>query len=186
VPAANLLRYFYLAYFSQPNAERLIYRTLRRAGVNSIVELGVGTGRRTRRILEVARRYQTAADLRYAGIDLFESRPPDSRGLSLKVAHRLLRDSGAKVQLVPGDPWSALSRTANSLANTSLLVISADQHSAALEKAWFYVPRMLHERSLVFLEETAGDGKCAFRRLSLAEVDSLAAKSGVRPARRAA
>lgn len=36
------------------------------------------------------------------------------------------------------------------------MVIAADQDTQSLTNAWFYVPRMLHESSLVLLEDTSG------------------------------
>jgi predicted O-methyltransferase YrrM len=186
VPAAGFLKYCYLAWFSQPRAERILYRAVRRSKAASIVELGVGNGRRARRLLEVAKRYRPEATPRYTGIDLFEARPREIPGLSIKQAHRTLADCGAKVQLVPGDPLSALARAANALAKTDLVVISADQDMAAFARAWYYLPRMLYERSLVFMEEQNKDGQTAFRLISCSEVGELARQAELRQARRAA
>lgn len=186
MPAASLLKYCYLAYFSQPKHERPIYRALRRAKVASIVELGIGAAVRARRLIEVAQRYRPGAVPRYTGIDLFESRTQGQAGLSLKAAHQALGDSGAKVQLVPGDPYSALARAANGLTNSDLLIISASQDRDSLAKAWFYVPRMLHAGSLVFVEEPTASGDTALRRLTLDEVTKLASAASVRHTKRAA
>lgn len=186
MPAAGLLKYWYLACFSRPREERKLYRAMRRTPVVSIVELGVGATRRTKRLIEVAQRYRPGAAWHYTGVDLFESRQAGQTGLTLKEAHKALGTCGAKIRLLPGDPYSALSRSANTLTNTDLLIISADQDRDALAKAWFYVPRMLHERSLVFVEEPAGPAQPTFRRLSLNDVAVLAALANVRPAKRAA
>ena len=186
MPAASLFKYCYLAWFSHPRAERVLYRAVRRSKAANIVELGMGSGRRALRLLEVARRYRPDATPRYTGVDLFEARPSDVPGLALKQAHRTLADSGAKVRLVPGDALSALARTANALGKTDLVVISADQNMVALARAWYYVPRMLHDASLVFLEESIADGRTAFRSLSRNEIAELARRADIRPARRAA
>lgn len=186
VPAASLLRYCYLAYFSRPKSERALYEAVRKAKAASIVELGIGSAQRATRLIEVAQRYRPDAVVRYTGIDLFEARDVASGGLSLKQAHQVLGDRGAKVQLVPGDPFAALSRVANTLTGTDLLLISADQERTALAKAWFYVPRMLHERSLVYVEEQAAKGELALRLLAPTEVAALAAAASVRSAKRAA
>ena len=79
----------------------------------------------------------------YTAIDQFESRGESQPRLSLKEAFHVLRPTGVKLQLVPGDPLSALSRIANSLAGTDLLLIAADQDRQSLAQAWKYVPRML-------------------------------------------
>jgi hypothetical protein len=122
----------------------------------SIVELGIGRAVRSQRMLQQAARYSPDEKIRYTGIDLFEGREVPGSGLALKEAHRLLKACGGRVHLVPGDPLSALSRTANSLLGTDLLVIGADQDERSLEQAWFYVPRMLRDDAIVVLEETRG------------------------------
>ena len=184
---ARLLRYLYLARFSQPSADRTLYRAIWRQPPTRIVELGIGSARRSLRMIELAKRLRPETEtIHYAGIDLFEARPEDAAGLTLKRAHRLLGGTNAKVRLVPGDPAMALKRTANVLLQTDLLVIAADQDRDALARAWFYVPRMLHEGSRVFREErvAGGDGR-RFRLMERIEIDRLAA-GGYRPLRAAA
>jgi hypothetical protein len=185
-----MLRYLYLAWFSQPALDRPIYKLLRQRPIRSIVELGIGHGVRTRRLLEVAAMRRSAEPLRYAGIDLFEARDAATPGLALKQAYALLKDDKVKLQLVPGDPLSALARAANGLADTDLLLISADQQGDSLLQAWRYVPRMLHENSLVYLERPgacpgAGPGESKFELLTPLEIARLA-KDAQRPLRRAA
>jgi hypothetical protein len=89
--------------------------------------------------------------------------------------------TGAQLRLVPGDPLSALARCANSLANTDLLIISAGHDPAGLEPAWFYIPRMLHAGSLVFLEEQTG-ADSVFYRLTLQDLQSRGADAQRRAA----
>ena len=75
--------------------------------------------------------------------------------LPLKEAHRMLKSTGATVQLIPGDPFQTLSRVANNLASTDLLVFSADV--MACEPDWYYVPRMLNQQSIVFVQRAADE-----------------------------
>ena len=52
----------------------------------------------------------------------------------------------------------------------------ADQDPESLTKAWFYVPRMLHAGSLVFLEQPAqGPNKTSYQLLALSTIDGFAA-----------
>jgi len=181
----SLLRSTYLLYFSQPAAERAIYRAVRRQPIRSIVELGINRGR-TRRLLEIAAWRRNNLPLRYTGIDLFESRPAEQETLSLKQAFAALRQPDMRVQLVPGDPEMALRRVANSLAGTDLLLIAANQDRESLARAWTWIPRILTSSSLVFLEETTQKlGQTGWRLLSVIEVQRLAGEMG-KSARRAA
>ncbi len=172
----SLVRMLYLTAVSKPDHERAIYRCIRRLKANTVVEFGVGTGVRSRRLMTMLLRYHEPQDVQYVGIDLFEARPSATPGMTLKQAHRLLSETGGSVRLVPGDPFSALSRTANSLTGTDLIVIGADQDRESLQAAWFYLPRMLHDQSLVMLERTEGQG--GFDILAQADVMQRAERSG--------
>jgi hypothetical protein len=136
----------------------VLYRAIRRTRAKKILEIGIADTARTVRMIRLAERYGAGEAVRYAAIDLFEARPKEQTSLSLKDAHRLLKSTGAQVQLIPGEPASALARMANSLANVDLLLISSANTDAALEGAWFYVPRMLHTGSAVFREADPGTG----------------------------
>lgn len=171
------LKYLYLAYFSKPAAERTLYRAIRKRRVRRIVELGVGSGERALRLIAVAQMNAGDEPVRYVGVDLFEGRPAEAApGLSLKEAHKLMQPSGAKVQFLPGDPFSALARGANGVSGVELLIVAADLDEAALARAWFYVPRMLAERGEVYVEEPSGpSGEPVLRRIDRDELARLAA-----------
>ena len=50
-------------------------------------------------------------------------------------------------------------RMANSLGKIDLLIVPAEFDSAAHARLWYFVPRMLHERSLVFIDVPMPDGQ---------------------------
>lgn len=182
----RVIRSTYLLYFSKPPADRVLFKAIQGQPIRSIVELGIGFSGRTRRLIEVARWRADNLPLRYTGIDLFEARPASQAGKSLKEAFAELRLPGIRAQLVPGDPNSALRRVCNSLTDTDLLLISADQDRDSLAQAWAWVPRMLTPRSLIFIEESGSQpGQCVWRRLRLEEIQKLASQAS-RALRRAA
>ncbi len=157
--ATNLLKYLHLAYFSRHKTERPLFRIIRKLQAGHLVHIGVGTGELAQQMIELAAGNSRRSEVRYTGIDLFEMRSDGKPGLTLKRAHRLLKPLPAKTQLVPGDPYSAIARVANSLPDNDLVVISADQDTSSLEQAWFFLPRMLHDDSLVLIEDSeAEDG----------------------------
>lgn len=169
------LKYACLAYLSQPSADRVIYRAIRRHQVHSIVELGVGDAQRAQRMIRVAKQFSPAETIRYTGVDLFEARPVDQPQIKLKVAYMEFKRLTPCVQLAPGDPYMALARTANSLAGTDLLVVGSDQDPEAMARAWSLVPRMIHNHSLIFREEaTQGGRQTRFVRLDARDVQQLA------------
>jgi len=111
-------------------------------------------------MLEVAAHRTPAAQVHYTGVDLFETRSPaDGPPLSLKTAHQTLARFGARVRLGPGDPFSVLSRMANHLPPSDLVVISSGWDRASLDRAWFFLPRLLHAGSQVFVQERPAPGQ---------------------------
>jgi hypothetical protein len=170
------LKYLYLAYFSKPVGDRKLYRSVRRHPVHRILEIGMGPAARTLRLIDTVHRQSAGQEVRYVAIDLFEARPKETAGLSLKETHRLLKTTAAQVQLIPGDPASALARAANALQKIDLVLISCEHTEQSLDRAWFYLPRMLHEGSEVYLESHAAQGPgTQWRLLSVREIESQAA-----------
>ncbi|MGH6737783.1 MAG: hypothetical protein ACREDY_01910 [Bradyrhizobium sp.] len=103
------------------------------------------------------RRTHGSECLWYSGIDLFELSPADETSkLSLKAAHCMLKPTGARVRLVPGDPFTALAAAANTIGASDVIVIAAGHDAESLRRAWFYIPRMLHPATQVFVERSDG------------------------------
>jgi len=179
----NRLRFLYLSHLSKPSSDRLVYRTIRQRRIRTIVELGIGLCCRARRMIEVAAMSGSADRVAYVGVDPFEARSlTDGPGLPLRMAHRLLANTGARIRLVPGDAFTALARAANDLRGIDLIVVSACQDADSLARAWYYLPRMLHEGSLVLAEENLPSGGTRFRQVSVVEIAGLAADAAPRRA----
>ncbi|MEN6405863.1 MAG: hypothetical protein ABFC77_05260 [Thermoguttaceae bacterium] len=176
------LRLLYLCYFSKPAADRSLFRAIRKNGIKKIVELDVADGTRARRMIDVAR-LTSGEGVHYVGVDLFEGRSAsDPPGLSLKAAHQALRTDGVRVQLVPGDPSDGLARSANSLGKVDLLIVPARFDSPSFRRMWFFVPRMLHDRTVVLIDEALPDGRRRLRRKSASEIEQLVADAAARRA----
>lgn len=167
------LHYLWLAHFSKPAGERILFRLLKQQAARSIVEIGVGDLSRAERLIPFAGTFVPNGELRYTGIDLFEGRPDPSTGVSLKEAHGRLKRLDAKVKLVPGEPFSALARSANALAGTDLVLIAGDIDQEAMQRAWTYLPRMLHEGSRVVVADASESGD-RYRLLSREEITAAA------------
>lgn len=137
----------------------------------------MGVGCRAARMIETARAFAAPGAVRYTGIDPFEARSSaDGPGVTLKLAHRLLKSTGARVQLLPGGPWEVLARRANALGKVDLIVVSSRLDPAELARAWFYVPRLLHAETVVLAETAIPGGGTAIRRIESAEIAALASR----------
>jgi hypothetical protein len=184
VLTASRFKYLYLTYFSKPASDRVLYRLIGAQKVRKILEIGLGDASRALRLISVAHRQASQEPVRYTAIDLFEARPAGTPGLTLKDAHKELKATGAQVQLIPGDATSAVARSANSLQNLDLVLISAGHDDAALAGIWFYLPRMLHAKSAVYLETRDEPGGTA--KLTLLPALEIEARAAAHRRRRAA
>ncbi len=177
------LRLFHACNFSNSPANRPIYRAIRRSCPRKIVELGIGDGSRALRMIAVAKLASPDRDVEYCGLDRFEDQAVSAGPrLTLKGAHRLLGDAGVRVRLVPGDPPESLVRIANSLGKVDLLILPGGLESPLMGRVWFFVPRMLHRRSIVFIEREQPDGRRELDVMPRQTIDGLAAAGTVRHA----
>jgi hypothetical protein len=168
-------RLFSACHLSKPTRNRPIYQTICRRGVRKIVEIGIGNGQRAVKMIEVAKLASPGHCISYVGVDPFEARSKtDGPGLTLKEAHQLLQGEGGLIQLVPGNPSDAMPRIANSLGKVDLLIVPGDFDSPTWARAWFFVPRILHERSVVFVEQPGEDGAPRLAIKPREEIESLA------------
>jgi hypothetical protein len=168
------LKLFHLLHFSKPHADRALYRAIHVQKFRKMLLLGIGTGDRAMRMIEVASDNYPSKEVHLIGIDPFEDRTPaEGPGLPLREAYRMLHTSGTRVQLVPGDVPEGLMRTANSLGQVDLLVLSAAVSAEQLGRAWFFVPRLLHERSEVYVEQVPADGKPLLQRMERSQIGAL-------------
>ncbi len=136
----------------EPTPERQLLKTIRGEGFRRFVEIGVGDGHRAEAMIRASLEKHEPANVKYTGIDLFEARLGDGPKFSIKQIHRRLVATEVAVRLVPGDAAAALPRCANDLRGTDLVVVRSDQDPQSLERAWHFLPRMLHQASQVWIE----------------------------------
>jgi hypothetical protein len=129
-------------------------------------------------LIDAAARFTPRSDIQYIGMDSFEDRgETDGPGLSLLTAYRKLTRSGVKIKLIPGDPLRSLARAANELGQVDLLIISPQSETDRLSRIWYFVPRLLHAQSQIFVEQLLPGSKKAFQAVSPREIDQWAAKA---------
>ena len=145
-----------------------------RGDVQPYVALGLGLGQRACNIIELLKEFHEAREIHYTGIDLFESRTAaDGPGISLREAHCLLKPTGARIQLAPGNAGEALARIANSVSRVDILLISGTISAEQLSQCWFYLPRMIHTGTQVFQEFLTAGSSSVTRLLEAKEVEQL-------------
>lgn len=148
----------YVRLFAKPASDRQVLMYLLENPVASILEVGMGKGERTKQLLKYHRLPEGVAQLRYVGVDLFESAEDEREHLKLKQAHRLLSEAGAKAHLVPGDVTSALPRVANTVHPSQLVIIDGgyDSSGVAGKAIQQWLPRIAAEEGAIFACSEAG------------------------------
>lgn len=165
----------WLTRLSKPAGERMIHRLALRTPPKRILELGLGTLGRTERVLTVAGA-GGGEPVHYVGLDRFEGRlPTDPPGVTLKEAHRRLH-ALARVQLVPGNVDTSLARLCNHLGVFDLVLVAADNDQRHLERSWFFIQRVVNDRTTVLVESADG-AKAVWKVVDKRRIDELAARA---------
>jgi len=170
VAAANWLCFARLAFFSRPKGNRQLYRLVKRDQICRIAEIGIGDLSRAVNLIQMAQRYAGDKKVCYTALDAFDARPPEVDPMPLKETYRILRATNANVRLLPGTPASSLAAAANAHQNTDLIIIGPSVSETDLKGAWFYVPRMLNEKSTILTEHHGADGDPSFTALSRSQI----------------
>jgi hypothetical protein len=148
----------YWTRFSKPVEERALFKHLIEHPVASILEIGVGNGARMQRIAKLVQLTAGTEQLRYIGIDEFESAQDNSPHLSLKQAHQLATQLGFKASLIPGDHKSAIPRVAHKMGAADLVIVNGglnpQEPSVGFIGTW--LNRLAHSESTVIGCEVAG------------------------------
>ncbi len=173
--ALGTLQVLYYCHLASPSSDRVLYRAMQRSRARRVLELGIGTGSRAVRLIRMAQRHYAPEEVRYIGLDPFEARTAcDGPGITLKLAYRMLRATGAQVRLLPGEPLAVLAQAANAVGTVDLAVFSARLDPNLLAETWFYVPRLLHPQSEVYVETNLPGNRQMVRRVEPAEIAALA------------
>lgn len=123
------LQKIYWTHFGQPATERALFSALLARPFDSVLEIGVGTGARMRRIAKLIQ--QSGDQIRYIGTDPFESASDGQSHISLKAAHQLAGQLGFRASLLPGEPAGALPRVAHKFGPSQLVIIDGGIDPAA-------------------------------------------------------
>lgn len=148
----------YWRYFSKPVGQRGLFLHAIETPIGSILEIGIGSGERIKQVLALCVPPEGVTQIRYAGVDLFESAKPGTPHLNLKAAHRMLASIGVKAHLIPGEPVNALARVAHTVLPSDLVIIDGEWGTDSLQNHAIveWLPRLCHSQSTIFASATPG------------------------------
>ena len=149
----------YWRYFSKPVSDRPVLLHLIKTPVSSILEIGIGSATRTKTMLSLVNLPEGVAQLRYAGVDMFESADDGREHIKLKNAHRMLAEKCVRAHLMPGDLTSALPRLTRTVHPSDLVIIdggwNTDTQDGHALLQW--LPRLASPTATVFACSTPGE-----------------------------
>ena len=158
MPRLSWVQRLYWRYFSKPVSERALFLHLIEYPIASVLEIGIGSGERIKQVLPLCIRPEGGTQIRYVGVDPFESAGPGVPHMNLKAAHRMLAEFGVKAHLIPGDPTNALARVAHTVLPSDLIIIDGSwgdesQQGIAIT---YWLPRLCHSKSTIFAAAVQG------------------------------
>ena len=122
----NWFQRFYWQKLAKPVSDRELFRALLSKPISSVLQISVGDGARMKRIVDLAELTPGTEQLRYVGVDGFESAQDGGVHLTLKQAHQQATALGVRANLIPGDLKSAMPRVAHKIGPSDLVVIDGD------------------------------------------------------------
>lgn len=122
----NWFQRFYWQKLAKPVSDRELFRALLTQPISSVLEISVGDGARMKRIVQLAELSPGTEQLRYVGVDGFESAQDGGIHLTLKQAHQQAASLGLRANLIPGDLKSAMPRVAHKIGASDLVIIDGD------------------------------------------------------------
>ena len=147
----------YWQHLAKPAENRPLFRYLLDHPIESVLEIGVGSGERMKQVLSLFSLKADAKQLRYTAVDLFESSEKSHGHLKLKDAHRILAEKSAKAHLIPGDASNALPRVVHTVMPSDLILIDAGWNESTIEGHAIaqWLPRLSHQASVIFARSTS-------------------------------
>ncbi len=154
----NWFQRFYWQKLAKPVAERELFRQLISHPIASVLEIGVGDGQRMQRIVQLAELAPGVTQLRYVGVDEFESSKDGGVHLTLKQAHQQASQLGLRANLIPGELKSAMPRVAHKIGPSDLVIVNGGldpaQPLAGPIGQWLF--HITHEKSILLAASQAG------------------------------
>lgn len=147
----NWFQRFYWQRLAKPVAERELFRQLLAHPIASVLEVGVGSGERMGRLAQLVQLTSGTEQLRYVGVDGFESATDGRPHLTLKQAHQRAAQLGFRANLIPGDLKSAMQRVAHKFGSSDLVIIDGGVDPAAPDTGVVgqWIHHITHSRSII-------------------------------------
>lgn len=137
-----------------------IYKIIDQRRPENIMEIGVWTGERAKKMISIVSKYKKSSEINYYGFDLFEvmdqekfskevsKQPPQINDVLSK-----LNKTGANINLYKGDTLKTLPELWSSLPPMGLIFIDGGHSIETIENDWFYSSKLMDQGSVIIFDD---------------------------------
>jgi len=137
-----------------------LFAEVKKVRPKNIMEIGVWTGERARKMIGVASRFHPKGSLHYYGFDLFESmdnekftKEVSKQPPTIKIVEEKLKKTRANIHLYKGDTVMVLPDQEATLPKMDIVFIDGGHSLETIANDWFYVSKLLHQGSVVIFDD---------------------------------
>ncbi len=137
-----------------------IFTEIKRLKPKNIMEIGVWSGERARRMIEIASRYNKPTTINYFGFDFFErmdsetfqkevsKQPPPQ-----EVVQSKLLKTGASINLIKGDTTQTLRNEQGKHPSMDIIFIDGGHSLETVESDWQNAKTFMHKGSVLIFDD---------------------------------
>ncbi len=155
-----------------------IFDEVKRKKPKNIMEIGVWSGERARKMIKLASRFNSLQDINYFGLDLFETmdtvkytqevskQPPKMEEIEKKLSL-----TGASIHLIKGDTTETLPLNVDKLPAMDIVFIDGGHSLETIANDWLYVSKLMHEKTVVIFDDYWKDRNDAGAKVTVDNID---------------
>jgi hypothetical protein len=126
----------------------------------NIMEVGVWTGERAKKLISIASRAYNISRINYYGFDLFETMDDEKfnkelskQPPSIDEVREKLSKTGANIHLYKGDTTKVLPQVYESLPKMDLVFIDGGHSLETIKNDWLYASKLMHDKTVVIFDD---------------------------------
>lgn len=155
-----------------------IFKEVKKKRPKNIMEIGVWTGERARKMIAISSKFHEADQINYYGFDLFE--PMNSEKFNKEVSKQppalsevrtKLEKTGVNIHLYKGDTTSTLPELEGKLPGMDFIFIDGGHSLETIASDWYYASKFVASDGVVIFDDYWADRVDAGARMAVDSID---------------
>lgn len=137
-----------------------IFKLVKQSKPSNIMEIGVWTGERAKKMIKIASEYKKTSQINYFGFDLFEVMDEDKfkkeiskQPPKMEEVKSKLEKTGVRINFYKGDTTEVLPKVWESLPKMDFVFIDGGHSIETIDNDWRYVSKLMHKGSVVIFDD---------------------------------